>query len=359
MVCFPRDVDHYPQLMAESLREVNFHCWILEGKLLIEHHEQGEPCSPPDGAAWSDGKGGFYTIAAAPVPVPPSRLVIWPGLQLGQTFKTPDNAIKQGRDGGVEEALWNIGNATLSVRAHGINDTRAHTTLEYFKNQPLSFSIPKVLFHTEYPHEQFPGIVKHIMITNHLDGTPLIKRWPGMDEAQRKKCAARLASISKELAAFTSPRSKGICGIDGNELDGGALSPWASLTYHPHELLQNWDAMGRGCSDPLVFLNPPTLDTTIVDANGDVVGIDDWSHCGFFPTAFLRTDRQFMRGYTNILPTADAYAWIKLIDDHLRDEGFPTEDINLLFACLKEQGDANHRFIKESRGHPKWRKHLS
>jgi hypothetical protein len=315
--------------MVESLREVSGNSWILFGKFIITHYEHGKQASPPGGASWSDGKLGFFTMANVSDPAPDSKRLLWPGLQGGDRYQVfqPCPLITEVFCGGYHEAIWGIGEAVLTARQADPQDTREYDTLAFLKDQSLSFAIPNVLYFAECGKD-------HFFVTDVVKGAPIFTQWHLMDDAARKKCASGIGNACKELAEITSPRVKGICGVDGRDVEEPALCPRQHPTHSPQEQLEYCERfLELDLSTPLVLCNPLLeMDNITVDVQGDVVGISRWSMCGFFPKEWLRTRGQLTKFISPFWTKKDFTVWENLIEEQLQEAGFTKRDRTLLPA---------------------------
>lgn len=266
--------------------------------------------------------------------------MLWPGLQKGSDAYHPKSRVFEKRSGGYQESVWVLGDAELTVRAFSVHDTRTDSTLNYFNNQQLSIAIPKVIFSTEYPYDEYEDIVRHIMVTTRLHGDTLTARWPEMEMTLKRECATQAAAICKEFASFTSPRDKGICGVDGQHVDCPMLTPFGAKAYRPLDLLKNLEDITGDSDGPMVFEPYLNLDDLLVDAVGNIIAVSDLGFGAYGPRGYIRTSRHFERGATLAVARDAGWDWANLFEEELAKAGFPIHDPEALEAWLDETVEA-------------------
>lgn len=269
-------------LVRELIRKINSDAWIIGGKILLSRthalpNDPGSYC-----AAWSDGGGAYFTISdtkdAQNAPTASSRPIL------------DTEPVQLVHDAGDRNAVWQIGEAFCKVqdRSSRPETTREHTTLAYLRGgeiDPLSFSVPQVLYHTE-----FDG--RYYLFVTRIPGETLEKAWPTMDEDAKGFCVDRVVAICKELNSCRTCRSSNdICGIDGGFLDDRWLIPGPARVkdHSPASFLRHSTELGMDCSDLVLHHCDLGPQNVIVDLENKIVGVIDWEMAGFVPRDWVRT----------------------------------------------------------------------
>lgn len=313
----------------ELMHVVDDDHWIVGGNLIVSHHHQERPDLPLNGASWGDSKGGFYTIAPAPKPLPPSRQL--PKQNLKE--RAPDEScLWQIIDSSYGEAVWSVGDATLTVRVVEPQTTREHVTLNHLEGLSLSFRTPEVLFNAEY------GDI-YYLVTRKVPGLTVGRLWPEMDGTARENCVSGLVKACQELAMFTSSPSRGVCGVDGGEvIDMDIKMDKSRVRWPPDVLLKGAESFGMDCSILVLSHNGLTLDCVNVDAEGRLVGLKDWSLCGFFPRTWIRSKIFAERAFPE--------PWLLMLREEFTKAGF-CEDIS---ALVLEKRNVRNRAKEQREG---------
>ena len=261
-----------PEHVRDLVLEISDNSWVIGHKLLLSR----QPTAPSLGCSWSDGSGGSYTISE--LASPPSS----------QRYRLPPTCpLQLVHDAGDSNAAWRIGEAFLKVqdlRASYRNRTREHTTLAYLHDPahgPVSFPIPRVLYHQEFDN-------RYYLVTSRVPGETLEKAWPTMNETNKQACVDSVVQICRELA---QRKGSGICGVDGGHLsDNWMKPPRAPDGYAPQDLLAYCKEIEMDCSAFVLHhcdMGPTNL---IIDlTQGCRVGVIDWEMTGFVPIGWVRT----------------------------------------------------------------------
>lgn len=297
----PVDNENQPRVrpVRESIREVDSDSWIIGDKLLLSRQH-----SPSSASSWSDGNGSFYSLCEAPSPLPPSRPL------------PAETHIEMVYDAGDASAAWFVGDAVCKVSLFDPKATREHVTLKYLQDKrPLSFVIPKVIYHGEHDG-------RYYIVLSKLSGKTLTEAWPNLDEIARQHCVSQVVKICKELATWVGDT---ISGVDGEQLSDRFLGsrPGLPVDCSPQTLRGNSEAVGMDCSAYLFYhcdLGPGNI---IVRDLGDPLGIIDWETAGFVPKEWIRTKFCVSSGLD--LPGDDQDSrvdWRRRVQRELGKEGF-------------------------------------
>ncbi|CVL09387.1 uncharacterized protein FMAN_15540 [Fusarium mangiferae] len=283
----------------ESIREISDNCWVIGGKILLTRAE-----SPFRNPSWSDGKGSFYNISEAASPVPPSQPL------------SATSCIRKVYDAGGVSAVWVVGDAICKVKVLDPHPTREHITLQYLHNkQHLSFSVPKVYYHTEYDN-------RYYIIQSRLGGDILSSVWSTADEITKQQYVTRVVDICQELAMW---HADNICGVDGEHLSDHFLTGYGLLKdCSPANLLRNCKELGMDCSKFHFYhcdLGPGNI---IVDTSDSSLGLIDWETAGFVPREWIRTKFCVSDGLNLPVHNHDSRVdWRRRVQRRLDMEGFP------------------------------------
>lgn len=266
-------------LVRDSIKRINAETWIIGGRILLARTD-----SVPDDcsfyhAVWSDGSGAFFTV---------SDFKNAEDNLLASTEPLIDtDPVERVHDTGDRNAVWRIGEAFCKVQERSFRPetTREHATLAYLDSNdvaPLSFPVPRTLYHTEFES-------RYYLIITKLPGETLESIWPTMNEDSKMFCVDRVVAICKELNSHGKPNS--ICGIDGCYLDDPWLIPDPAVLkdHSPASFLQHAKELRMDCSDLVLHHCDMGPQNIIVDLDTKTIGIIDWEMAGFVPKDWVRT----------------------------------------------------------------------
>lgn len=265
--------------VRDSIRQINADAWIIGGRIFLARTHTPPNDSGSYHASWSDGGSAFFTVSdikhAQNNPIASTKPIIDTG------------PVQLVHDAGDCNAVWRIGEAFCKVqdRFSRPETTREHATLACLHDHeiaPLSFPVPRVLYHAE-----FDG--RYYLIVTRLPGETLEKAWPTMNEDSKKFCVDRIVAICKELNSSSS--SNNICGIDGCYLDDRWLIPGPAKAkdHSPASFLRHSNELGMDCSDLVLHHCDMGPQNVIVELDKKIVGVIDWEMAGFVPRDWVRT----------------------------------------------------------------------
>lgn len=291
--------------VRDSIREVDDQSWLIGDTLLLSR-------TTSSNGAWADGNGRGYQLTEAPAPLPPSR-------PLSDTSE-----IKLVYDAGDASAVFRIGEAFCKVRLLTIPEvTREHTTYAWLHQRSWSFSIPKVIHHTEHQGRYY------IFLTR-VPGMTIDSLWPTLDETTKQRYVERVVDICKELNAAASGTSIG--GVEGGIISELYLSA-ADGDCSPQTLHKTSLELGMDCSR-LVFYHCDMGPTNVLfDPVDHSAGVIDWEVAGFVPLEWVRTKFRVSVGFD--LCGGDALDYRRRVQICLGEAGFT--DVSSTFMDIRNK----------------------
>lgn len=267
--------------LNESIREINRNSWLVSSQfLLTQSSSPSLDKNPVQQACWSDGNGGCFVLATAPLPLPNSIPLAEGSSPVVRVHEVDNQA-----------AVWRAGEAFIKAHHMCYPDvTREHLTLQFLKDKQLNgFKFPEVYFHFEIGSQYF-------LVASRVPGQLLEEAWPNMNETLRKSYVRKVANVCNQL---TSWKHDSICGVDGHQLLERYLvrgNSNAADALSPQQLLKNCTEMCMDVSEFVFYhcdLGPTNI---LVDISTGSLSIIDWELAGYVPIEWVRTKFRLSAG---------------------------------------------------------------
>jgi hypothetical protein len=261
------------------LRQIDGNTWDLFKHIVFKRQAD----KPSSGVFWPDSAcGGYFTLSESPVAsaeearsVRNKSACMWL-----ESFYQDDRDLLE-RSG----CAWVIGDATLhaQTRFDGQNTAHVDETLATLLDRKPSFEVPRVIWSKTFAN------IRLTLCTN-LAGQRLTDVWPAMEESAKQRIAAQVAAAHDEL---TSWEQDSWGGLNGKENMRPMVPMPRGVRCYFHEFSSKFPEFGYDCSKYVFSHNSLMPDNVIVDAQGQLVGIKDWTWAAFVPADLARTQMRY------------------------------------------------------------------
>lgn len=261
------------------LRQTDDNTWDLFKALVFKRQAD----KPSSGVFWPDSVcGGYFTVSEAPATstmedgsVENKPICMWL-----ESFYQEDRDLLQNTG-----CTWVIGDATLHVeyRLSYPDLVFVDETLAELYNRKPSFEIPRVIWSKNLGDYR-------LTLCSNLAGQRLSDVWPTLEEPAKQHIAAQVAAAHDEL---TSWERDSWGGVNGKESIKAMIPSPRGVRCYFNEKPSKLREFGFDCSKSVFAHNFLMPDNVIVDAQGELVGIKDWTWAGFVPRDLARTQMQY------------------------------------------------------------------